>query len=395
MKATTKLKETVRDWILPYRKSTRGANLMAYLNAATGMGEAGRSTLRALRACEYPVWTHALPEATNEFPPAAPPTRGPHPFNLFQVNADVTPHIFQSMGTRFFAERKTVGLWSWEMAEFPPEWHDRFGHVQEVWVPSEYIRAALQPVSPIPVHRMPHVVEPVESRTATRETSGLPHDKFLFLFAFDALSVVERKNPFAVIEAYKQAFGPHPEKTTLVIKVNNRSLVEGDTARYLGVPEHFGQELAARVQGVEGILLDTRLDRAGAHALIQLCDCYVSLHRCEGFGLTMAEAMYFGKPCIATAYSANLDFMNARNSYLVEARMVGLERDYGPYRAGWTWAEPIIDRAAAWMQHVVKHPEDGAARGAQAACDVRTVYNAHRVGTRMVEQLDRLAAGRE
>jgi glycosyltransferase involved in cell wall biosynthesis len=379
----------LRETLTPHKAGNgRGANFVGYLQAATGMGEAGRSTLRALRAQNYPVWTYTLSEATSVANPRPKAKRGPYPINLFQFNADVTPHLFNELGKPFLQGRKNIGLWSWEMTEFPVEWHDRFTAFREIWVPSPHIRQALARIAPVQVYAMPHVIEPGSPENFTRNDFGLPGDMFLFLFAFDALSVVERKNPFAVIDAYRLAFGAHPAHTTLIIKVNNRALVHGETARYLGVDEDLDQHLASAVASVSGILLDTRLDRARAHALINLCDCYVSLHRCEGFGLTIAEAMYFGKPCIATAYSANMDFMNPLNSYPVNYRMVELERAYGPYRAGWTWAEPDVEQAAAWMQSVVREPEEASRRGVRAAQDIRRQFNPRAVGAQMVERLD-------
>lgn len=383
---------SVRQMFAPRKQAAaRGANFVGYLRAATGMGEAGRSTVRALRALEYPLWTHTLSEATSEQAASPQTARGPYPFNLCQFNADMTPHILGELGEPFTAGRKNIGLWSWEMSEFPTEWQDRFGSFKEIWVPSTHIRRALERVAPVPVRAMPHVVEPAATSQLTRANFGLPPDKYIFLFAFDALSIVARKNPFAVIEAYRRAFGNASPDTLLVLKVNNRALLHGETARHLGVDENFGAQIADAVAGVSGMFLDRRMERADVHALISLCDCYVSLHRCEGFGLTLAEAMYFGKPCIATGYSANLDFMHADNSYLVRYRLVELERDYGPYRAGWAWAEPDIDHAAEWMQCVAREPAEANARGQCAARDIHSQLNARAVGAEMVTQLDKLA----
>ncbi len=390
MKLST-VTQSVRQILAPRRPvKTHGANFVGYLHAATGMGEAGRSTVRALRAQEYPLWTHTLSEATSEHTASPKSTRGPYPFNLFQFNADVTPHIFGELGAPFLRERTNIGLWSWEMTQFPPEWRDRFESLDEIWVPSTHIRRTLQDVAPVPVRAMPHVVEPVENETLTRADLGLPPNRFIFLYAFDALSVVARKNPLAFVQAYRRAFGDHSPDTLLVLKINNRALLQGETARYLGVNENFGAEIADAVASVSGLLLDRRLDRAHAHALIALCDCYVSLHRCEGFGLTLAEAMYFGKPCIATGYSANLDFMNAANSYLVDYTLTELEQDYGPYCKGWTWAEPDVEDAARWMQHVVTERDEARQRGALAAREIRQNYNAQTVGAEMVSRLNEL-----
>ena len=109
------------------------------------------------------------------------------------------------------------------------------------------------------------------------------------------------------------------------------------------------QEAAA---GANVRILDQVLSRADIDALLELSDCYVSLHRSEGFGLTIAEAMSLAKPVIATAYSGNMDFMTLSNSFPVNYRLTAIERDYGPYRQGWPWADPDLEHAAALMRHV-------------------------------------------
>ena len=109
--------------------------------------------------------------------------------------------------------------------------------------------------------------------------------------------------------------------------------------------------------------------------MIASCDCYVSLHRSEGLGLTMGEAMYFGKPVIATAYSGNLDFMTQENSFLVPHTMVEIGPGAGPYPADKQWAEPDLDRAAELMRRVFEDPESAAEHGRRAAEDIRRTHS--------------------
>ena len=96
------------------------------------------------------------------------------------------------------------------------------------------------------------------------------------------------------------------------------------------------------------------------------CDCYVSLHRSEGLGLTMAEAMALGKPVIATGYSGNLEFMDESNSYLVPYELVDVPTDWWAYAPGATWAAPNPDAAARLMRHVWEHPDEAYALGERA-----------------------------
>jgi glycosyltransferase involved in cell wall biosynthesis len=160
----------------------------------------------------------------------------------------------------------------------------------------------------------------------------------------------------------------------------------------LGLEVGFNEKLRIAVESVSGLLIDSYLNRSTLNTLYNLCDCFVSLHRSEGFGLSMAEAMYLGKPCIATGYSGNLDFMTHANSYLVEYKPVVLERDYGPYAAGSHWADPNIEQAAQLMQQVVNNPTEAAHRGLVASQDIRQFYNIDVTGRAIVQRLNRIAS---
>lgn len=168
---------------------------------------------------------------------------------------------------------------------------------------------------------------------------------------FDALSIVERKNPWGAIRAFERAF---PEavrrgRCRLVIKVVNLHFFPPEARR-----------LREEMKRVDGILIEDHLHRLRTNALIAACDVYLSLHRTEGYGLTIAEAMYLGKPVIAPAYSGNMDFMTPDNSYMVPYRLVKLERDYPPYDRGNVWAEPDSDAAAVMLRSIFDRPGEGA-----------------------------------
>ena len=180
-------------------------------------------------------------------------------------------------------------------------------------------------------------------------------DRFTFLFVYDFMSVCERKNPLALIEAFTRAFA-RGEGPVLVLKSIN-----GD--RHL---EELERVKLAAAERPDVFVIDRYFARDAATGLMSSCDCYVSLHRAEGFGLTMAEAMVLGKPVIATAYSGNLAFMRDDNAYLVPYRLVPVPEGVAPYSAGGEWAEPDVEHAARLMRHVVEHPEEALERGQRA-----------------------------
>jgi glycosyltransferase involved in cell wall biosynthesis len=367
------------------RSRLPGVNVVGYAQSEKGVGEALRGMVRALEAADIP---HCVIDFSDADSLNVDRTlrnlaiRNPYPVNLLQINADQTAHFARSRGAAFLAGRYNVGYWMWELPELPPEYHGAFGYVDEVWVGSTYCLDAVSRASPVPVFRCPVAlpVDRVPIRDVGRAHFGLPEGPFVFLFLFDVGSVLHRKNPYAVIEAFKRAFGPDDD-VRLVLK-----LMRGD--------RRLAWSLITRAGDPRVVLLDRVLERAELNALIAASDCYVSLHRSEGFGLPMAEAMLVGKPVIATGYSANLDFMNAGNSFLVRYRLARLEEDHGPYRRGNVWAEPDVGHAAELMRHVFRDREGARAVAGRGQRDVREQLSPRVVGERIARRLELIESWR-
>jgi glycosyltransferase involved in cell wall biosynthesis len=199
---------------------------------------------------------------------------------------------------------------------------------------------------------------------------------------FDFGSSFERKNPFATVEAFKRAFGKSNPDVLLVLKFANAHLF----------PQRR-QELMDLAEGWSSLqFIDGHLQKEEIHALVNSCDCYVSLHRAEGFGLTMSEAMYYGKPVIATAYSSNMEFMNVGNSFPVKYELVTTTEDYGAYPKGSVWAEPDIDHAASLMQSVFENYQEAQKTGKIAAKEIRSLLNPQAVGIKIKNRLEFIRA---
>jgi glycosyltransferase involved in cell wall biosynthesis len=357
----------------------RGLNVVGYLGYANGVGEVARALLRALEVVNYPAVGIETPVGN---PPQPVPQAGPYTCNLLCVNADMTPHVRQSLGRAFFEQRYTIGFWHWESSSFPAEWHDRFALLHELWVASDFVQDTLAPLVSIPVRKMRVPITITTPAVVCRADLGLPDDRFVWLFAFDMHSYIERKNPHAVIEAYRQAFGSRATHAHLVIKASHLDDYPDAAAR-----------LCADLESVGGTLIRNSMDRAKLSMLFAACDGYLSLHHSEGFGLTMAEAMALGKPVVATGYSGNMDFMTTANSYPVRYQLVKLERDYGPYRRGTYWADPDLDHAAELIRQVCEQRDDARQKGITAAMDIERWHGSRPTGQAIIDRLNVIESG--
>jgi glycosyltransferase involved in cell wall biosynthesis len=247
------------------------------------------------------------------------------------LNADALPDFAHGRGIDLFDGRPTVGVWWWEVDEFPLEMRQAAELLDEIWVGSRYTAAALRPVLSRPVHVLnPPVVAPRPPASPSRRSLGVP-EGFLFLFCFDARSVVERKNPVGLVNAFCRAF-PHGEGPHLVLKMHTP---DADVPR-LEELRYLASERA------DIHLIERSLSPEEYGELMHACDAYVSLHRAEGFGLTMAEALAIGKPVIATGYTGNLDYMHEGNCYLVPYELVDVGPGSEPYPATARWAQPDL-----------------------------------------------------
>lgn len=358
--------------------------------APTGVGEVARSNVAALAAVGHPVRAVDLAEPWPEERGARTRRR----IHLLNVNADGMDEAMRRLGAGIRAGDVVVGNWFWETERFPDRWRGEFGRLSELWVASQYLQSTFGAIAPCPVVRMrPAVLARCIGPGKRDVGEWMPRNRFNVFFAFDVMSVVERKNPFGVIEAYRRAFGNGLGGTRLVVKAHQMERATGVDSS-VGLPPDFEVRLRREMEAIGGVLITRTLPRSEMAGLMKACDVYLSLHRSEGFGLTLAEAMMLGRPCIATGYSGNLDFMNVGNSHLVAWRRVTLDRNHGPYEAGTSWAEPDLDHAASLLIRVRENPEEAMAKAALAREELQRDYSPEMVGRAMVERLERLGNGR-
>jgi len=274
-----------------------------------------------------------------------------------------------------------IATWWWELEELPAAYQNIAQDVDEIWAPTTFIAKALKSLGK-PVQAMLPGVRLPAFETLPKSHFGLSPTKFCFLFVFDMNSRMPRKNPLGLIRAFRLAFR-RDEPVELVIKVSPQE-------RFY--PEWWAElRAAAREAGVK--LIDRSLERGELLALMDAADAYVSLHRSEGFGLTLAESMLLGKPTIATGYSGNLDFMTTSNSYLVNYSRVKIAEEIAPYPRGSVWAEPDVHHAAMLMGWVYEHPAEARVIGERGRSDMKSLLSVEAAGQRMAARLAEIEGG--
>lgn len=360
-------------------------NVAGYFRAELGIGEAARLLVAGLQAAGVPYRTISNSETLNRqsHPFEGSSLKGRHAdINIICVNADQTPAFATKMGQEFFRDRYTIGVWFWEIEDFPAAFRSAFDHVDEVWVATEFMRNALAPMSPKPVFKFHLPLVRPEGAAVTLAEAGIPRP-FSFLFSFDFMSVLERKNPIGVIQAFKRAFKSGQGPRLLIKTINgDKKLLDLERVRLaaIGRPD---------ITISDGYVTSAEKDEMMAN-----CDCYVSLHRSEGYGLTMAEAMSLGKPVLATAYSGNMEFMTSENSYLCPFAYTEIGYGAEPYPPSSRWAQPDLDQAVTLMRQIYDQPDASRQRGARAADDIRTLHSPAVAGGAIKDRLEAIRARR-
>ncbi|WP_020499425.1 FkbM family methyltransferase [Sciscionella marina] len=347
------------SWALPAHSEPRtvavdkrpGVNMLGYLTAVLGLGEMARLLHDAVAASGIPISSVVEEKAvSNRTAMARPDTEGAARYgvSLLCVNADQT-QVMAEAHPEVFADRYRIGFWAWELEEFPEWLHPAFELVDEIWTVSEFCARAIRQHTTLPVKVFPAPVREIASvEPKTKEYTQ-------FLFAFDFNSVGERKNPWGAVDAFRRAFGDRDD-VRLVLKAINPDL-----------HPIAAERLRMAVLGDERItLLERYLSPEDLQALYAESDAYVSLHRSEGFGLTVAQAMVMGIPVVATDYSSTTEFVDDKTGWPVPYSLVPVGKDCFPYHEDALWAQPDIRAAAEAMRRIVDDPAE-AARRARAA----------------------------
>jgi glycosyltransferase involved in cell wall biosynthesis len=301
--------------------------------------------------------------------------------NIFNLNGDEIEPVLKHLGG--MPKGFNIIAPAWELPRFPAAWAEQVNRFDEAWCESMFIQKAVAQATKITVLHMRLATEIRLEDFVGRRRFGIAEDSYCFLNFFDFRSYIARKNPGAVLECFRRVIAARPwAKTTLVIKLHGADAAPQAYREFLAAVE----PMAGRVVVINATLRETEV-----HNLIRACDAFVSLHRAEGYGLGLAEAMFLGKPVIGTGYSGNMDFMTKENSYPVAYTLVAVPAGAYPHAENQEWAEPDLDDATAKMLALVDDPKAGRALGAIASRDMRVRFSHRAAGLGYAARLAEIA----
>jgi hypothetical protein len=361
-----------------------GVNIVGWPRLEIGFGEYVRQIARALASvtdcfCIRDVSSMGADDPGDHSVAEYISHEGRYNTNLFVLNADNMLFTAARLGFEAVRDRFNIAMWAWELADYPDVWRAEMQVVDEFWAGSAFNQQCLAMKAEVPVLYMPQPVTiSAADSSLNRASFGIPDDRFAFLFQFDFTAYIERKNPYACLAAFHRAF---PTKTpygpVLVIKTNNAE-------RY---PEEMRRFQDAVGDDPNIFVVSGTFRRGKVMALMHACDVFVSLHRSEGFGRSLAEAMLMGKPVIGTNYSGNTEFMRPDNSCLVNYDLVPVQEGHYPHAKNQVWAEADTDHAAWHMRRLFTQRDVREQISRSAAATIAENYNLEITGSRYLQRL--------
>lgn len=261
--------------------------------------------------------------------------------NIFHINSNVTHEFFSKNQDINLAGHYNIVYWAWEFPEVSAKTVEFLNIFDELWVPSDFCVNIFTKYTGIPVMRFSHPIQKMAPSDEFKfEEYNIKPGSTVYITIFDSLSTTIRKNPEATIEAFINVFKDDPE-SVLIVKTHNLDRSKD------------AQKVLEKYAGISNIIMiNEHFSKEKLHSLIQKSDVLISLHGSEGFGLTMAEAMSYGKIVVGTGYSGNLDFMNVNNSFLVQYSFIKTSNTKGLIAEGLTLAKPDLQDAIQKLLYI-------------------------------------------
>jgi glycosyltransferase involved in cell wall biosynthesis len=327
------------------------------------------------------VWEFQEPEAAQAASIMRYLTRGYGEINVFHLNGNEIEPALERIGP--LPQGHNIVVPFWELPRYPSEWAQQLERFDEVWAASRFIRDSVKASVKLPVFHMPLATEITFIQYMGRRYFGIPECNYAFLVFFDCRSYIMRKNPQAAVDCFRRLLDARPwARASLVVKLHGAEAAPAELQVFL----ESLKELRGRV-----IVLNATMTEVEVHNLVRCCDAFVSLHRSEGYGLGLAEAMYLALPVIGTAYSGNMDFMTPENSFPISYELVPVPPGAYPHSEDQTWAEPDLDEAVARMIELVDDPTRGRAIGLEASRSMRRDFSNRAAGLRYARRLAELS----
>lgn len=369
-------------------------NISGYLDTESGVGESARGFIRAINFDNFinsnlnninQEWLRkSVNTYSNQFT-----KKHDGSINLICVNADQVKNVITNhLGIGYIQNKYNIGYWYWESNIFPNELKEAFQFFDEIWVASDFVYNSLNRISPIPIIKIPpsfdkKEIENTITKNSTKKIKTLLkkynvdiNKDFIFLNIFDSFSFIERKNPMAVITSFKKAFR-EKNNVKLIIKTVNLSKSQEGKNFF----EHF-IENDKRI-----VLIDKYLSYADLLNLINISNAYISLHRAEGLGIPIIEAMIMKKPVIVTGYGGNMDFCNVNNSYIVKWDPYILDKKIGLYPKGTLWADAKVDNATEYMFKVFNNKTEAQKIGEKASFNIENLFSPKVINQKINERI--------
>lgn len=373
----------------PLPRLEKPVTVVGHPFSTTGMGEQFRAGLAALRAAGinpgiFDVYRYAprTDVAHLELVGSDEASDLPHGgLRVFHLNGNEVEPAFAHLKSRGIDVEKgtNVVVPAWELPRYPKVWAKELSRFKEVWALSRYTQRIFEDAG-LNVQYVGQSIQVPHNCFYPRRHFGIRESAFTLLQFFDTTSFVDRKNPFATIDLYHRLRNARPyADIQLVLKVKH-----GDEAN-----AQWEAELKRAVP--DALIVSGRLETRELHSLISACDCFVSLHRAEGFGRGTGEAMSLGRLALATAWSGNLDYMSSDNSLLVKYRLIDVKKDQYPHWQKQKWADPDIGHALDLLLPVIDDPDRASEMKRAGRRTVENTMSHRAVGVRMAARLRALS----
>jgi glycosyltransferase involved in cell wall biosynthesis len=366
-----------------------GVLFIGYIEAGLGLGESLRGLVRSVATTSVPFALYPFNFGVErrfigKFDSDHYDRQRRYRVNVIEMAADQVPTMFRQLGRWKTAYSYNILRTYWELPHAPAQWASMLAGIHEIWVPNHFVENAFRGIFDGPIVVVPPCVEVAMQAVLGREHFSMDQDTFYFMFSFDYFSYPARKNPLAVVRAFRRAFPRGTENVGLVLK---------STGPAGFFPDIQSTILRAAEDDPRIRVVDRMFSRDEMLSLIRQSDCYISLHRSEGFGLGMAEAMALGKPVIGTDYSGNTDFLSELTGFPVPYTLRPVQQgEYVVFSDGESWAEPDEDAAVEALRRVFFDAPEREQRAAAGKNIIDTRYGRETVGRIAAARLRAVAA---